>query len=197
MRNWNSPCAFVFVLVSLLIGPAVQAESSVSGSPSYSYVGFGYLDSGERDGPWMEVSGEFVDNYFARGSYARTEDDPLENNQWSLGVGYALPVTDSTDIVTTVNWGRWNSQVEWRGFEFDVGSHGYFGTIGLRSRVLSNVQLGAQLGYADFDIGDDDISYGVDAEVFLSPNFSFLVGVSDSRESEDVTFAVGIRLTGP
>lgn len=174
------------------------------------------------DGDGYQVAGsfQFIDSWFAFGSYSNTQADFTFTNDTGmtipsdediktlrLGVGYFFPMTTAMDFVATasyvdVDYGDFNLGAtesdldEWDAVDDafndldEDSSDGYSLDAGVRSQVVEWVELGGGLRYTDLDSGDD---FSVFANALFELNQNMGINLSADFGDDVSTYALGFR----
>jgi hypothetical protein len=163
--------------------------------PSYSFVEAGYIvtdiDDFDEDFDGFGIGGsfEFVENWFL---YARYLDQSAEifgvdidATGFDVGVGYAFPLTDAMDLYGKLGY----TQVELEAFDESVDDDGYALSLGLRGRVMEQLELEGAVNYVDLSDSGDDTSFGLAARWFFTPQFALGIegGFGDDADSYGVS----------
>lgn len=200
MRKIFSKTTIVLGLaISFAIPSYAQAQQT---GISYDYVEVGVLKGEvlDEDFTGYGIMGSFSinDSFFAKGSYSSGESDDefgsgfsrdnIEVTGFTFGVGYHTPLGSSTDFVAGVDYV--NAEVEFANISEDANGYGV--NLGLRSMVMSNLELEAQVIYTDGSDSDGEVSFSADAKFFITPRFALTVGYVDGDDSSGV--AAGLRL---
>lgn len=185
-------------------------------------------DINDGDGFQIEGSIGFAQNFFAFASYSSTESDfRYYNNStgvaylsdqklktFELGLGYALPLSNTVDLVARaayldIDYGDFRFGQDDNEFDSDEvadsisdsfndlgddASDGYLVDAGIRSQVMPWLEVGAGARYQDLDMGDDFTVFG---NALFEINQS--VGINLSAEfGDDINvYGLGIRYTFP
>lgn len=174
------------------------------------------------DGDGFQIGGsfEFIDSWFAFGSYSNTEADftfvndtgmTIPNDEdiktLRLGVGFFTPIATRTDFVATasyvdVDYGDFNlgateSELdEWDAVDDALRdldedqSDGYSLDAGVRSQIVEWLELGGGLRYTDLDTGDD---FSLFANALFELNQNMGINLSADFADEVSTYALGFR----
>lgn len=171
---------------------------------SYDYVEAAVTTGEVIDEDFMgfgvAASFSITESFFMKGSYSVGESDDkyqfgfgaaadeIEVSGFTFGVGYHAPLSTTTDFVTSLNYV--NSEVEFANFSDDA--NGYSADIGLRSMVMSNLELEALLAYTDGSDADGDVSFEANARFYITPAIAVTLGYSDGDDISGVS--AGLRL---
>lgn len=186
---------FVALSAVAALGLAVQAQAQSASSLSYNLIEGSYsiieLDGSSADGDVLALSGmaSFGQNIFGFGNINSIDlDGGVSGNQFSLGLGYALPLTAALDLTSGVSFERVKVKVRGFGSETD---RGYGLNLGLRGRVGSVVELMAGIKYVDLGNNVDETTFSIGGRYYFSPNLA--MGI-DIAESDDATiYGVNVR----
>jgi len=177
-------------LAALILLPGiVQAEEF-----DYSFVEGGYVNaeldtsgiSVDGDGFGINGSFEIAENYFLFAEYSSLGFDfSVDLNQLAVGVGGHWPISSTLDFVGTLSYE--DAEVD-SGFG-SISEDGFGIGVGLRGALARNFQWEAGIDYSD--LGDSDISFGVDGRYYFTQSFAIGGGVDID---DDVTvFSLGAR----
>ncbi|WP_170113423.1 outer membrane beta-barrel protein [Ahniella affigens] len=180
---------------------ALPLSAMASEDLSYSYLGLGatYADpngfSGEN-GYGAEASGAFHDNWHVFGSFQTYEFGDgvgaVDVDQWNIGLGYNVGLTDNMDLVAGVSYER--AEVDYNDgiFTGSTGEDGYGVRVGVRNAFNAHFEGAAGLKYTNFD-GSNSTS------VYVSGQYKFndTWGITGEVEANDDghTIFLGPRLS--
>ena len=180
----------------LLVLTMLGSTSVLAEDLNYNYVQATYLDTEidnrafDVDGDGLAVSGsvELGDTMFLTAGYAAQEFDfGVDLDQWAIGLGGHLPISDSVDFVGSISYVDAEVDTRFGGTDAD----GYGASIGIRARVAANVELEGGINYVDLDEAGDDTSFGVGGRYYFTEAFALGAGI---ELSDDVTgWSVGVR----
>lgn len=180
----------------LLVLTMLGSTSVLADDLNYNYVQAAYLDteidSGafDVDGDGLAVSGsvELGESMFLTAGYAAQEFDfGVDLDQWAIGVGGHLPISETIDLVGSVSYV--DAEVDTR--FGDADDDGYGASIGIRARVADNVELEGGINYVDLDTAGDETSFGFGGRYYFTEAFALGAGV---ELGDDVTgWNVGVR----
>ncbi|MGK0224026.1 MAG: opacity protein-like surface antigen [Limisphaerales bacterium] len=184
--------------IGLVVLPVTASTTALAEDKlSYDYIQATYIDTeiDDRnfnvDGDGLGISGSVSlnDNFFVNAGYASQEfDRGVDVDQWSIGLGGHMPLSSSTDLVGTVSYV--DSEVDAR--FGSIHADGYGLGLGVRSRIVDNIELEAGINYVDLGDGGDDTSVAFGGRYYFTEQFSAGAGV---QLADDVTnWNVGIRL---
>jgi hypothetical protein len=179
----------------------VLAAPTMAADISYNFVEAGYqeidIDGGfvgglDIDGDGYGVGGSFElnENWFIAASYAKAEFDfGVDLDQFSLGAGYHVPISDNADFYGMFSYV--NAEASASGFG-SVDDDGYEAKIGLRGMIGERFELNGSLAYVDLGDGGDTTAFGAGALY----NFSDVLAAGFSIDiDDDVTaYGIGIRV---
>jgi hypothetical protein len=178
---------------SFAIAPlAAQADGL-----SYSMLDVGYLVTDidnldeNADGFALEGSYEFVENWFGYGHYGDQTVDAFGSNLdlkvFGLGVGYAWPLADTTDLYGKLGY----TQVEAEAFGGSADDDGYALSVGLRSKPVEQLELEGAINYVDLSDSGDDTGFGVAARWYFTNQFA--IGVEGGFADDATSYGIGAR----
>jgi opacity protein-like surface antigen len=174
---------------------AAQADSL-----GYSYWQLGYVSadidgiSDTADGWGVGLSYEVTDRIFINAGYtdvgATVSGFDIDEQDLSLGVGYAYPISPNNDLIGRVGYVRAEAEVEAFG---DGSDDGYSLGVGWRSRPLDSIELEAAVNYIDLSDAGDTTTYGLGAFWYFTPQVALAVA---GNFSDDVnSYTIGVRGT--
>lgn len=180
------------LLASLL---ALPLSAMASEDLSYSYLGFGatYADpdgfSGET-GYGAQASGAFHDNWHVFGSFQSydfgDDDQSVTVDQWNVGLGYNVGLTDSLDLVAGISYER--ADVDFDGDFLDGNDHedGYGVQVGVRNAFNAHFEGAAGLKYTNFD-GSNSTSLYVNGQYKFNETWG-IVGEVEANDDGHTIF---------
>ena len=190
MKKTNIPTCGLLALAML------GSASAIADDLNYNYVQAAYLDTEiddsafDVDGDGLSLSGsvELGESMFLTAGYAAQEFDfGIDLDQWAIGVGGHLPISDSVDVVGSLSYVDAEIDSRFGGADDD----GYGASIGIRARVADNVEVEGGINYVDLDAGGDETSFGIGGRYYFTPEFALGAGVD---LGDDVTaWSVGVR----
>jgi Outer membrane protein beta-barrel domain len=171
---------------------AAQAEGL-----SYSQLDAGYVVTDidnfddEADGFMLRGSYEFVENWFGYARYLDQSVDAfgfdVDLTQFSLGLGYALPLADTTDLYGKLGY----TSVEADAGGASADDDGYELAIGLRSQPMEQLELEGSVNYIDLSDSGDDTSLGLAARWYLTQQLA--VGLEGEFADDTTSYGIGVR----
>jgi len=177
----------VAALLSGFLAPAQAADIDYN----YFQVDYQDRDLDGLDSDAFRFSGSLAlgDRFNLLGAYQTGEVTvgarDLDFDQMSLGVGFHAPVTDSTDVVATVEAVSHDQD--------EIGDDtGYRLGVGIRNRLADTIELTAGVDYLDIH-DQEDTTFTIGSRFYVNEVTSF--GIAYSNSSEDVeTFSGGLRI---
>lgn len=174
--------------------------ASQADSLGYSYWQLGYLSadvdglSDTMDGWALGLSYEVTERIFISAGYAdigaTAAGFDIDEQDLSLGVGYAYPITPNNDLIGRVGYARAEVEIESFGSASDDG---YSLGVGWRGRPLDAIELEAAVNYIDLSDAGDTTTYGVGALWYFTPQVALAVA---GNFSDDVnSYLIGVRGT--
>jgi hypothetical protein len=183
-------------------GPALAAEDY-----SYSFVEAGYLSneieafSLEGEGIAFNGSIEFGQHMFvfanlARSSFGDVDPDEqsfLKTRAYSLGLGHAMRLGQSVDLVAGASYERLIVDLDdGVAFTDDTQSERGVGlSVGVRGRVAESLELTGNVKYTHFRKHLNDYTLSVGGRYYFTPVFAAGIDVSDNDDG--TAFVVGLR----
>ena len=166
---------------------------------SYSNVGVSYLDGEvadlDVDGFGLDASLAVGDLLFIKGSYARVEADDFhfETDNYGLGLGFHVPITDTADFVMSASWLRVDAELCLELIGCGSGDdNGWGADAGIRWLLTPNFEASIFAGYADIS-DEDDTAVSVGARYFVTPMFSLGAGYSTANDADSDLWNVDLR----
>lgn len=192
--------------LSLLAATALSASHVFAASPTWDLVELDYvvldLDDTNLEPTGFGLSAVKLvsDNVFLTGSYVVTDDSlsinsvpadidldiSLDYDTLDLGVGYKHSITENTDWYANVSYVRVEAKTRFSSAE----ENGYGVATGIRSMMTDNVELAAELSYADIDV-DDETSFGIQGTYYVTENVGINLGFSTSSDAK--AYDLGVR----
>jgi len=160
---------------------------------SYTYVEGAYVRASEdANGFGLRGSVAFADTgFYGLASYANIDvdflGDTIDTDQFEIGAGYALNLSDRADLITELAYRRVGA--EFRGVSSDAD--GYRLSVGSRFSFTDNFEGIAKANYLDSgDLGDD-----VSGTFGLLAKFSETWAVTGEVEldGDDESYLIGLR----
>ncbi|MDG1938378.1 MAG: hypothetical protein P8I62_05960 [Pseudomonadales bacterium] len=169
---------------------------------SYSYVSAAYqsieLFGEDGDGVGLVGSFEIGDQAFITASYSSLASDDTYNNgsiiddleidAFTLGFGFHTPISDTTDLVTTISY--LDQELDYGG---SVDGDGFGINVGIRSKVSETVELGGSFTYVDFE-GETDNSFSLGARYLATETISFGLGHTSADDADSITIDLRLNL---
>lgn len=146
-----------------LIAALALAGGAHAQSFDYSYIeGFyGHVDyDNGLDGDGFGLAGAFAvaENFHVFGSYSAVElDFGLDASDFSIGLGYNTPISDTIDVVARLAYVR--EEVDIPNFG-SLDDDGYAFGVGLRGMVTRQLELHGDVSYLDLGDSGDNTSFG-------------------------------------
>ncbi len=176
-------------IATALVAAAALPAAAVA-SPSYTYVGAGYVGvdpsgASTLDGFGLEASVALQENFHLMGNFLRAKDSPFTLQRTRVAGGYNMAVNPRTDFVARLGWSFAKFS------QSNVGSakdDGVFGQVGVRGMVTPDLELNTFLTYDDVE---EKVSFDVGGVYNFTPEFSALLGYTYSSSLE--TWNIGLR----
>ncbi len=170
----------------LLLVAATPAVADIS----YNYVDLGYqridIDSSpiDVDGDGFAIGGAFeiAEDWFVQAAYGQADFDfGVDLDQTTLGFGYRLSMTETSDVFATVNYVRADISSTFFGSADDDG----FGiSVGVRAMLTDTFELNGALGYVDLDDSGDNTTVSVGGLYSFTDTFALGLG---AEFDDDIT----------
>jgi outer membrane usher protein FimD/PapC len=174
---------------------AAQADSL-----GYSYWQLGYASvdvdglTDQMDGYAVGLSYEVTDRIFINAGYSDVGSTEagfdIDEQDLSLGVGYAYPLTPNNDLIGRIGYVRAEAEIESLGSGSDDG---YSLGVGWRGRPLDSIELEAAVNYIDLSDAGDTTSFGLGAFWYFTPQVALAVG--GSYNDDATSYTIGVRGT--
>jgi long-subunit fatty acid transport protein len=174
---------------------AAQADSL-----RYSYWQLGYVGvdidglNDQVDGWAVGLSYEVTDRIFVDAGYtdvgATEAGIDIDEQDLSLGVGYAYPISPNNDLIGRIGYVRAEGEVEGFGSGSDDG---YSVGVGWRTRPLDAIELEAAVNYVDLSDAGDTTSFGLGAFWYFTPQVA--LAVSGAYNDDATSYLIGVRGT--
>ncbi|MFT6920100.1 MAG: hypothetical protein ACJA2G_002748 [Cognaticolwellia sp.] len=182
----------------LLAALAMTSSVTLAGTPAFNFIEAGYgtadIDDVDEVSPsGFAIGGSFLvgESVFVTASYASLGDDVFGTDidlvTSSIGLGYRLSLTDSTDAYASVSYEYVEADIEGFGSEDD---NGYGLTVGFRSRLTEQFELDGSIGYVDI-ADESETAVGISGHYYFTPNFA--VGLSYSTTADVSITGVSAR----
>lgn len=184
-----------YVALGAMAALGLAGQAGATDGFSYNHIEGSYsiveLDGSSDDGEVAGISGSaaFSPNIFGFAAFNDVDlDGGVSGNQFTLGLGYALPLTSALDITSGVSFERVKTRVAGFGSDTD---RGYGLALGLRGKVGSVLELSAGVKYIDLGNNADDTTFSVGGRYFFTPAFALGIDISESDDA--TTFGVAVR----
>jgi len=167
---------------------AVLPLSATAAQRSYSYIEGNYAKvDGGADGFGIRGSIAFADTrFYALGQHQNFSDRGLDLNIWELGVGYALAIGNSADLITELAY-----------VDADIAD-GHRVSVGLRNSFTRNVEGLFKVNYHDvsgrvggFPLSDTGFSGTAGLLVKFNPTWGLTGGIDFGNGNE--AYTLGLR----
>lgn len=148
------------------ISLGVTASETAANGPAWNYVDLGYvqgdIDGVDADPTGFGVGASFLvsDSVFFTAGYTSVSEDVVifgydvdaEINQATFGIGYRLPISETTDFHVGANYLNLEACASIPGFGGDcMDENGYGLNLGIRSMLTNQFEFFAGAGYVDID----------------------------------------------
>ena len=190
------------IISALVASAAILPFAAQAEGLSYSYLEAGYLntdldESSETVGGWgLKGSWEFIENWFAYGRYADQKTDvaggEITFQPWDIGVGYAWPIAEQTDIYGTVGYASVDLDVPSFAGIKNTNDDGYTLGAGIRTRFAESFELEGTFKYQNLSDYGDEFDFGVQGRWYITDMWALAVGYNAGDETS--TFYGGVRL---
>ncbi|GGA80511.1 hypothetical protein GCM10011521_18510 [Arenimonas soli] len=177
--------------IALSLAAVLPFAAQAQEAPSNTWVEGSYVNAdGNAEGHAVRGSFEFGEsNVYGLAGVTRldVEDSPLVLDGRELGLGYAHPLSDRTDLFAEAAYRDVEVQVPGGA----VDSDGYRTSVGLRSGLTDRVEGLVKANYVDGDNIDGDFSGTVGGLVKLTPTWGITGDVTFGDDAE--TYQLGVR----
>jgi hypothetical protein len=155
---------------------------------SYSFLDAGYvsneIDSFGLDGSGFALGGSYEFNPQVFGfvgivDVEYDQDSGVSTTATTVGMGFALPLGMSVDLVSGFAYERLKLHVDGEG---SATESGFSLNTGLRGRVGESLELTGGVKYTDFGNDIDDFTLGVGGRYYFTPAFAAGIDVSDNDD---------------
>lgn len=184
-------------IIGLFAAPAMAAK------PDWTFVEANYVQIDIDD-----ISNIEPDGFLVNGSYLINEDvfmtasltrvkesdsgNKLTIEGGTIGAGYRMPLNKYTDAYGVVSIRNTDASLRGSGFRNSNSDTDLGAAIGVRSRVLDNLELDGSVGYQD-NVFMDDAGFSGKATYYLTP--AFAIGATFAADSDITIFGGNLRLT--
>lgn len=182
---------------------ALFSTSSMAQSPSWDLIEVGYAkgdidDISEVSPSGFAISGSKLlgEDVFIAASYSVLSDDfegvDLDLDQASVGLGYRLGISETTDAYVTVSYEYIEVSASGGGESASADDNGYGIGIGVRSRLTENFEVDGSIGY--IDIADEsETAIGASGYYYFSD--ALAVGAHYSTSADVSVYGVSLRFS--
>ena len=184
-------------LSALAVSAALLPFVAQAEGLSYSYADLAYVSTDidgiddELDGVGLRGSIELAEQLFVYAGYSNQSTSifgtDVDFEQLNLGVGYAWPINTGTDVYGKIGYVQ--AEADARGF--DVDDDGYEMVVGLRGRLVEQLELEGSLNYVDLSDSGDDTSLGLGARWYFTEQFAG--GVEGLFGDDADTYGIYVR----
>lgn len=179
------------------------ADDHMGNGPKWDLVEIGYVeaDFDEDDTSPSGISGSFSKavgkGFYLTGRYRDVSEDvsiaggnvEVELSQLSLGGGYSVHVTDTTDVYGQVTYENLELGASGAGGSASEDENGFGAEIGVRSMLTDQFELGAKIGYLDVE-DLSETTLGASAYYYVTDS----VAVGATYETWDGIDFMGLNL---
>lgn len=175
--------------------PALVPALAHADEMNYRYFQMGFvktnsdISSEDADGVGTRGSLGFANNFFvfteANLQQVRGNRDL---NQYAVGLGGHVPVTDELDVVGRVGWAR----AEFDGGEGRGDANGYVAGAGVRGQAGEHVEFEIGVVHYDYGRGIDDTGAELAARWHFNKRLALALEYTDAGDLS--TFMAGVRI---
>ena len=162
------------------VSPAL-AENINGYGPKWDVVEAGYVqadldaDDSSPSGFGAAVLKSLGDNFYLTGRYRDVSEEEkisnirvdIELSQLSAGIGYKYAITNTTDIFAQVTFENLEATASAQGQSDSNDENGFGAAVGVRSMVVEQLEVSAQIGYIDID-DDSETAFGASAYYYVT-----------------------------
>ncbi|HEX9707864.1 MAG TPA: hypothetical protein VGA24_09535 [Steroidobacteraceae bacterium] len=162
---------------------------------SYSYIDLGYVETDLDNGPTADGFGVrgsvgFAENFFVFGEYTNQDLQGIDIDQFAVGLGGHLSLTEKLDGVGRV--GYLDAEASAGGVSISVD--GYLVSAGLRGKVTDDFELEGHVIHRDLgDDGGDETAFSIGGRYFFTDQLA--LGVEYEIGDDAKTFLIGGRFS--
>lgn len=193
----------ISIAATIAASTSAFADDHSQNGPKWDLIEVGYVeaDIDDFDSSPSGFSGAFSKSlgkgFYLTGRYRDVSEDivafgqsvELDVSQLSLGAGYSLHVTDTTDVYGQITYENLELGASGAGGSDSEDENGFGAEIGVRSMLTEKFELGAKIGY--LDVADEsETTFGASAYYYVTD--SLAVGATYEMW-EDVDF-MGLNL---
>lgn len=163
-----------------VISPAL-ADNINGYGPKWDVVEAGYVqadldaDDSSPSGFGAAVLKSLGDNFYLTGRYRDVSEEEkisnirvdIELSQLSAGIGYKYAITNTTDIFAQVTFENLEATASAQGQSDSNDENGFGAAVGVRSMVVEQLEVSAQIGYIDID-DDSEAAFGASAYYYVT-----------------------------
>jgi hypothetical protein len=161
----------------------------------YSYVEGAYVSthvdgvSNNADGFALAGSMQLPKHVFAFAGYADQSRSGIKDRNYNLGAGYAWSLAPKADLYGKLGYIRRENR--WMGSS--ASANGLELGVGVRARVIEQLELEGSVNYADWSKGGDDTWFGLAGRWHFSNQLS--AGLSAAFGDDAKTYGLNARWT--
>jgi hypothetical protein len=169
-----------FAVLGAIAALSVGAQSAAAAGFSYNLLEGSFVSGDNFDGIGVAGALELTPEFFGHAGFDALEaDNGLDLSLLSIGGGYNRAINENLDIVATASLKR----IKVDGAGSDMG----FGLgVGVRGRVLSQLELHGGLEYVDFDNSDTTLQVG--GRWYFTPVFAAGLDLQDNDGGSTLRF---------
>lgn len=170
---------------------------------SYDFVGIAYLQAEILDedfgGFGFYGSAAINDSFFVFGEYSSIDSDDqldlgagpadVDATEFSLGIGFHTPISDSVDFVTSLAYG--DAEVESSGVTVD--GNGYILSAGVRAMLSDVIEIGGAINHADIE-DESDTGVSLSGRYYTTETVSLGLGFSSADDADSLVFDLRLDL---
>jgi len=161
---------------------AVLPLSAAAAERSYTYVEGTYNNiESDIDGFGVRGSIQFADTgFYALGQYQNFSERSADADFFELGLGYAMNLSDSLDLITEAAY-----------TDFDLVD-GYRVSVGVRNSFTANLEGLAKVNYRDVDVLGNDFTYTAGLLYNVNPTWGVTGEIEFDGDRGEV-YTLGLR----
>ncbi|MEO8313550.1 MAG: outer membrane beta-barrel protein [Pseudomonadota bacterium] len=185
-----------YIALGALMALGVAAPAIAAEGFSYNLVEAGYVSNEIKaeglDGSGFALNGsfEFSESLFGFANLVDADYDEgsgFSTRTLSVGLGYAMPLGRSVDLVSGFSYENLRLHIDGLG---SASEKGFGANVGLRGRVAESLELTGNVKYTDFGHNLDDFTLSVGGRYYFTPAFAAGIDVSDNDDGTAWTVAL-------
>ncbi len=174
--------------------PVLAPALSHADEMSYRYFQLGYVETNsdlsreDANGIGTRGSFGFAENFFVFTEINQQDVQGFDIDQYAVGLGGHVPVSDNVDVVGRVGWAR----LEIDGGEGSADGNGYLAGAGIRAQAGEHAEFEVGVVHVDYGSGADDTGGEIAARWNFNKRWALALEYSDFGDLS--TFMAGVRI---